>query len=235
MIIGREEGARRLHCIVSGGRVFNVGPAGAVPLSVSHKHCKITVAGSNISIENLNELNVTYVDGNQIFSKGITSASRVQLGKDKYTVSLQQILQLACGVLSGPKPEAPTFSLAPMEAVWKEYERRMMEIQNSAAKAANKQRLQGILSMSAALVGCIESLGPARFVIIFAALLVGVYFFIKGNRGAIVQRQLHDLNEEFATKYKCPNPKCGRPFGAIPYYTLKFNRQCFSCGCRYTH
>lgn len=31
IIIGREEGARRLHCIV-GGREFNIGQAGAVPL-----------------------------------------------------------------------------------------------------------------------------------------------------------------------------------------------------------
>ena len=236
IIIGREDGARRLHCVATGGRVFNIGPAGAVPLSVSHKHCRITIAGSNISIENINTMNATYVDGNQIFSKAIFPTSQVQLGPDKYTVPLQQVLQLACGGTgAGPKAEPSTFSLAPMEAVWNDYERRMMEIQDHAAKAANKQRLQGLLSLSAALLAGIESLGDLRYVIMTLALLAGIYFFVKGNRGAIVQRQQHDLNEEFASKYKCPNPKCGRPFGAIPYHTLKFNRQCFSCGCKYTH
>ena len=72
IIIGREEGARRLHCIV-GGREFNIGQAGAVPLSVSRRHCKISVNGSNISIENIKAQNVTFVDGNQVVSKGITS------------------------------------------------------------------------------------------------------------------------------------------------------------------
>ena len=94
IIIGREEGARRLHCIV-GGREFNIGQAGAVPLSVSRRHCKISVNGSNISIENIKAQNVTFVDGNQIVSKGITSNSRVQLGEERFLVPLQQILQLA--------------------------------------------------------------------------------------------------------------------------------------------
>lgn len=94
IIIGREEGARRLHCIV-GGREFNIGQAGTVPLSVSRRHCKISVNGSNISIENIKAQNVTFVDGNQVVSKGITSNSRVQLGEERFLVPLQQILQLA--------------------------------------------------------------------------------------------------------------------------------------------
>ena len=54
IIIGREEGARRLHCIV-GEREFNVGQAGIVPLSVSRRHCKVSVNGSDISIENIKD------------------------------------------------------------------------------------------------------------------------------------------------------------------------------------
>ena len=77
IIIGREEGVRRLHCIVE-GREFNVGQAGSVPLSVSRRHCKISVNGSNISIENIKAQNVTFVDGNQIYSKVIAPTSRVQ-------------------------------------------------------------------------------------------------------------------------------------------------------------
>lgn len=93
IVIGREEGARRLHCI-AGGREFNVGQAGMVPLSVSRRHCKITVNGGNITIENIKAQNVTYVDDNQIFSKSISPTSRVQLGEEKFLVPLQQILQM---------------------------------------------------------------------------------------------------------------------------------------------
>ena len=236
--IGREEGARRLHC-TAGGREVHIGLAGSVPLSVSRRHCKITVNGSDIHIENIKTQNVTFVDGNQIFSKGITPASRVQLGDEKYLVPLQQILQLAGASSangSAVAKDAPTFSLKPMKAVWEEYDSRRMEIQNNAAKSANRQRLQGILSMLGVCIGLIPGMDMTlRIVIVVAALAVAVYFFIKGSVGTTVQQQLHDLDEEYARKYKCPNPACGRPFGAYPYRNLEYTRQCLACGCKYTH
>ena len=182
IIIGREEGARRLHCIV-GGREFNIGQAGAVPLSVSRRHCKISVNGSNISIENIKAQNVTFVDGNQVVSKGITSKSRVQLGEERFLIPLQQILQLA-GVSAAngmdPQKEAPTFSLKPMKAVWEEYDNRRMKIQNDAAKSANKQRLQGLFSMFGMCLGFIPGIDPTiRIIIIVAALSIGIYFSLK--------------------------------------------------------
>lgn len=238
IIIGREEGARRLHCIV-GGREFNIGQAGMVPLSVSRRHCKLIVNGTNIHIENIKAQNVTFVDGNQIFSKGITPSSRVQLGEEKFLVPLQQILQLAgCSMGNGmaPQKEMPTFSLKPMKAVWNEYDSKRMEIMNNAAKFANRQRLQGIFSMLGMCIGFIQGIDQTlRMVLVFAALCVGVYFFIRGSIGISVQQQLHDLDEEYAKKYRCPNPDCGRPFGAIPYRNIEYNKQCLACGCKYTH
>lgn len=238
IIIGREEGARRLHCIV-GGREFNIGQAGMVPLSVSRRHCKLIVNGTNIHIENIKAQNVTFVDGNPIFSKGITPSSRVQLGEEKFLVPLQQILQLAgCSMGNGmaPQKEMPTFSLKPMKAVWNEYDSKRMEIMNNAAKFANRQRLQGIFSMLGMCIGFIQGIDQTlRMVLVFAALCVGVYFFIRGSIGISVQQQLHDLDDEYAKKYKCPNPDCGRPFGTIPYRNIEYNKQCLACGCKYTH
>ena len=236
IIIGREEGARRLHC-VAGGREFNIGAAGSVPLSVSRQHCKLTVNGNNITIENLKAQNITFVDGNQIFCKSISATSKVQLGAERFLIPLQQILQLATGAPGGAQqPEIPTFSLKPLKTVWQEYDDRRMEIQNNAAKSANKQRLQGILSMLGMCIGFIPGIDQTiRIVIIVAALAIAVYFFVKGSMDATVQQQLHDLDEEFSRKYKCPNPKCGKPFGAIPYRNIEYNKQCFACGCKYTH
>lgn len=234
IIIGREEGTRRLHC-VAGGREFNIGQAGSVPLSVSRQHCKLTVNDSDITIENIKAQNVTFVDGNQIFRKSITSASRVQLGEERFLIPLRQILQLATGVQPEVK-DVPTFSLKPLEKIWKDYDDRKMEIQNSSARFANKQRLQGILSMLGMCIGFIPGIDQkVRLVIIVVALAVAVYFFIKGSTDTTVQQRLHDLDEEFAKKYKCPNPKCGRPFGAIPYRNIEYNKQCIACGCKYTH
>lgn len=240
IIIGREEGAHRLHCIAD-GREFNVGQAGSVPTSVSRKHCKLNVNGEKISIENLREQNITFVDGNQVFSKGITSSSKVQLGNERYTIPLLQILQLATGksAASGntsAKQEAPTFSLRPLKSVWDEYDQRKLDIQEAAAKSANMSRLQGILSMCGMCIGFIPGIDQTlRIVIIAMALLVAVYFFFKGMSNDSVQKQLRDLDEEYAGKYKCPNPACGKPFGAAPYRQIEFSKQCFACGCKYTH
>ena len=236
IIIGREEGSRRLHCVV-GGREFNIGAAGSVPLSVSRQHCKLTVNGSNITIENIKAQNITFVDDNQIFSKSISVTSKVQLGEERFLIPLQQILQLATGTPVGQQqPDVPTYSLKPLKSIWEEYDNRKLEIQNYAAKSANKQRLQGILSMLGMCIGFIPSIDQTiRIVIVVAALAIAIYFFVKGSMNTTVQQQLHDLDEEFAKKYKCPNPKCGRPFGAIPYRNIEYNKQCLACGCKYTH
>ena len=223
IIIGREEGVRRLHCIAD-GREFYIDQAGSVPLSVSRRHCRIVVNGNNISIENIKTQNATFVDGNQILRKDIAPTSLVQL-------------ILTSGRSDGyAQKEVPTFSLKPMKAVWEEYDKRRMKIQNNAAKSANKQRLQGIFSMLGMCIGFIPGIDPTiRIIIIIAALSIAVYFFIKGSVGTTVQQQLHDLDDEFAYKYKCPNPECGKPFGPIPYRNIKYSKQCFSCGCKYTH
>lgn len=236
--IGREEGLRRLHCRVN-ERDFYIGQVGLVPSSVSRHHCKIVVNGSYISIENIKAPNVTFVDGNQIISKSITPTSKVELGNERFLLPLQQILQLV-GALptnnNAAKKDAPTFSLVPLKSVWAEYEERRMEIQDRAARFANKQRLQGIFSMFGMCIGFIPGIDSMlRLLFVAAALGVGVYFFIKGNNGAIVQRQIKELDEEYADKYKCPNPACGRPFGAIPYRNIEYNKSCLACGCKYTH
>lgn len=240
IIIGREEGLRRFHCIVD-GREFNIGQAGCVPASVSRKHCKIVVNGNNITIENLKPQNITFVDGNQVFSKAISATSKVQLGAEKVTIPLQQILQLATGkpaTAAGagkPAQEAPTFSLRPLKAVWEEYDKRKLEIQDEAAHKANQQRIQGIISMCGMVFGLLPIPMIFRALCVIAALCIAIYFFVQGNNSESVQRQLHDLDEEFAKKYKCPNPACGKPFGSVPYRQIEFNKQCFACGCKYTH
>jgi len=64
-------------------------------MSVSRKHCRITVKGKDFVIENLNLNNVTYVDDNPIVSKSIT-----QLGKEHFQLPLQDVLRtLGCACL----------------------------------------------------------------------------------------------------------------------------------------
>ena len=230
IIIGREEGARRLHCI-AGGREFNLGVAGSVPTSVSRKHCKLTIDGDRLSIENLKDLNVTFVDGNQVFSKVITANSHVQLGNEKYNLPLKEIIGLVAPkkATKSPKPakpakEVPTFSLAPLEAVWNEYDSLKLELQQENENRANKQKRNMGIRMT---VGSIPYIG------LFANAIMGAAMMTSSNKesNAVLLRK---LDEELDNTYKCPNPECGRPFGPTPYRRLKFITKCPNCGCKYT-
>lgn len=245
IIIGREEGLRRFHCIVD-GREFNVGQAGCVPTSVSRKHCKIVVNGNNITIENLKPQNITFVDGNQVFSKAISATSKVQLGAEKVEIPLQQIIQLATGKPVGsasgtPKPaqETPTFSLRPMKDVWQKYNDAMLQIDIDAAEKQKtekkKRNIQGMCSSVGMLFVLVPQLGYIRFVLMGISALMAFYFFMKDDDDDISAVKKNKLNEEYASKYKCPNPACGKPFGSIPYRQIEFNKQCLACGCKYTH
>lgn len=246
IIIGREEGARRLHCIAD-GREFNVGQAGCVPTSVSRKHCKLNINGDKMTIENLREQNITYVDGNQIFCKGITAQSKVQLGQERYTIPLQEIIQLATGKATATankpqadaKPAPPTFSLTVLKPIWEEYNQRMLQIDIDSAKKQKEEKqkksIQALCSSAGMLFVLIPQLGIMRFILMGISALITLYLFLKDDNDDIIAVKKNKLNEEYATKYKCPNPQCGKPFGNVPYRNIEFNKQCLACGCKYTH
>ena len=230
IIIGREEGARRLHCI-AGGREFNLGVAGSVPTSVSRKHCKLIINGDRLSIENLKDLNVTFVDGNQVFSKVITANSHVQLGNEKYNLPLKEIIGLVApkkttkpSKPAKPEKEVPTFSLAPLEAVWNEYDSLKLELQQGNENRAKKQKKK---------MGKRLLLSSIPYIGNIANAYMGATMMSSSNNESNVER-LRKLDEELDNNYKCPNPECGCPFGPIPYRRLKFKRKCQSCGCKYT-
>lgn len=244
IIIGREEGARRLHCIAD-GREFNVGQAGCVPASVSRKHCKIIINGNTMSIENLKPQNVTFVDGNQVFNKTITATSKIQLGNEKVSIPLQQILQLATGrpVTGGTQnpqqPQASTFSLRPLKKVWEEYEKQMIQIDVDAAEKKKsekrKSRLQGLCSSVGMLFVLIPDLGFIRYVLLGISVLMTLYFLFKEDDDDLSIIKKNKLKEDLANEYKCPNPACGKPFGTTPYRRIEFTNKCLACGCKYTH
>lgn len=230
ILIGREEGARRLHCVAN-GREFNLGAAGSVPTSVSRKHCKLIINGNQITIENIREQNITYVDGNQIFCKSISTDSNVQLGKDRYPLPLKELLAM---VANRPNPSAvrqkknvPTFSLAPLEAVWEDYDKRKMELQKKKEDQANKQR---------AMMGARMALGSIPIVGAFAGVAMGAKMIHSGlsSDKDSISVKLRELDEELDKNYVCPNPECQCPFGPVPYRRIKFRNKCPSCGCKYT-
>lgn len=236
--LGKEEGAHRLEVKV-GQKSFAVGSPESVPKSVSRSHCLLTVEFSDdakrtvksIIIKNVKIQNTTYVDGLEIEQKAIKENSLVQLGFERYKLDVPAIVAKLRLLLPEIKIE---YSILPLKNVWEEYDRTKLAITTSSVKSANRQRLQGILSMFGMLVGFIPGVPTTfRVVIIGAALVMAVYFFVKGSVGDPVHKRLHDLDEDFRKRYVCPNPECHHYLGQTPYDVLRQNKSCGYCKCKY--
>lgn len=197
--------------------------------TVSRRHCKLTDNGNGTyTLENISLTACTYVEGKQVIKTIVRSDTIIQLGPN-FRAKVSELVP-------PPAVKKPVYSLRPLKAVWEDYDQRKLAIQEKAARQVNMSRLQGILSMCGMCISFIPGFSMGlRVVIVVAALAVGVYFFLKGMNDDSVQRKLRDLDEEYASLYKCPNPECGRPFGSMPYRNIEFTKQCMACGCKYTH
>ena len=84
IIVGRNSQTRQLN-IVTNGTVKTFGQAGSVPLDVSRNHISLQPAGNGKwKIKNLNNQNITFVNGIAVESKTISESDKVELGNSHY-------------------------------------------------------------------------------------------------------------------------------------------------------
>lgn len=216
--------------------------------TVSRRHCKLTDNGDGTyTLENLSETACTYVDGRQVLKTKVHPEAIIQLGPS-FRVKVADLLPLAvrkpastpAGQPQPPqKKEPPTFSLRPLKSVWNEYETDLLQIDKDAVEKQKeekkKRNVQALCSSVGMLFVLVPQLGVMRFVLMGISALITVFLIMKDDDDEISAVKKNKVHEEYATKYRCPNPSCGRPFGGIPYRQIEFTKQCLSCGCKYTH
>ena len=222
IIIGRNQRTRQLT-IIKDGVERNYGQANSVPMDVSRHHLSLTPAGSGKwKISNLNERNVTFVNGLAIESKTITENDKVELGNSHYLFHWD--------ALQEPKEE--TIDIRPLEKVWDWYETTQLEMKESERRTQNYQKLAGILSACGILFMFVEGLGTMRYVLMGLSILITVYFFFRGfSPDSSLNIKLNDLSKEFRKKYTCP--KCGHFMGYIPFDVLIQSDACPYCKTKY--
>ena len=116
ILVGRDALQNSLLVAVEGTGTATVAGTLGVPASVSRckpsegmAHCKISVSQSGaLVVTNMKSANVTCVDGVEVASKHIDEKSTLQLGKDRYSVSVAAILQTATEVVNGCARRAAT-------------------------------------------------------------------------------------------------------------------------------
>ena len=187
IIIGRDSNSNKLALLVDGKR--GIDSSVILPLCVSRLkpeenlgHCCISIRKDNIRIINMNPQNVTYVDGEEIVdSVKIDIHSIIELGVDQYRINIKKLLN-KIGYI-------PPVSIKHLKRIWEKYDRAILKLQVEQQKAANQQKLQGLISQASVLCVIIPSVIPSipipgivRVILVIGAMALGIYFYIKGTK-----------------------------------------------------
>lgn len=222
IIIGRDQQTRQL-CIIKDGNSRLYGQANSVPMDVSRHHISLVPAGSGKwKIKNLNEKNVTFVNGIAVESKTISESDKVELGNSHYLFQWS--------ALSEPKVE--TIDIRPLKAIWKEYDEQKFDSQIAERKFNAARSATGIITMLAIACSIILGHGPIYILLYAFAIGISVAFTYQAyKKSTEIPQQQRELTKHFQQRYVCP--KCGHFMGFTDYDILTQNDACPYCKTKY--
>ena len=222
IIVGRNQNTRQLT-VIKDGVEKNYGQANSVPMDVSRHHISLVPAGSGKwKIKNLNERNVTFVNGIAVENKTISESDKVELGNSHYLFSWAALQE----------PKVETIDISHLEKIWNWYETTQLEMRESERRIQNNQKLASVLSSCGILFVFVEGLGFLRYILMGLSIMITIYLWYRGNNSdSSLNIKLNDLSKEFRKKYTCP--KCGHFMGNTPYDVLIQNDGCTNCKTKY--
>lgn len=222
IIIGRDQQTRQL-CIIKEGTPKLFGQPGSVPMDVSRHHMSLQPVGAGKwQITNLNERNVTFVNGIAVENMTISESDKVELGNSHYLFQW--------GSLSEPKVE--TIDIRPLKKIWTEYDDQRLELQIAERKFNAARSATGIITMLAIACSFILGHGPIYLLLYALAIIISLVFTYQAyQKSSEVPRQQKEMNKSFQRRYVCP--KCGHFMGFQDYEILAQNDACPYCKTKY--
>lgn len=222
MIIGRDQQTRKL-CVIKDGQPRLYGQPNSVPMDVSRHHISMKPAGDGKwQIKNLNEQNITFVNGIAVESKTISENDKIELGNSHYLLNWD--------ALSEPKEEA--VDIRPLKKIWEEYDEQRTENQIAERKFNAARSATGIITMLA--IACSLILGHGPFYLILYGLAIGislVFTVLAYKKSSDIPRQQKEMTKLFQKQYVCP--KCGHFMGFQDYDILIQGDACPYCKTKY--
>ena len=222
MIVGRDHQTRTLSIIKDGSTIL-YGQAESVPMDVSRHHFSLQPSDNGRwIIKNLNERNVTFVNGIAIESKTISEQDKIEMGASHYL--------FPWSALQDPKEE--TADIRPLKSIWEEYDDQKMKTQIAERKFNAARSATGIITMVA--IACSLILGHGAIYLLIYALAIGisvVFTILAYRKSTEIPQQLRALNRQFQQRYVCP--KCGHFMGFQDYDILKQADACPYCKTKF--
>jgi len=173
---------------------------------ISRKHAKIMRKADGIYIEDLNSTNGTYVNGNAVKSKKITSNDTVSLGGPNYYIlNLEQALKLL--PMSDQEFQSKFLLL---KQVYDNYQTESNKIQTKGSEEMMTKRM-----LPTMLLGSLTGIAMTMYeknrleVGIIGGILTVVVFIVATKIASISIKKMRDklnlLDENYELNYVCPN------------------------------
>lgn len=222
MIIGRDQQTRKL-CVIKDGQPRLYGQPNSVPMDVSRHHISMKPAGDGKwQIKNLNEQNITFINGIAVESKTILENDKIELGNSHYLLNWD--------ALSEPKEE--TVDIRPLKKIWEEYDEQRTENQIAERKFNAARSATGIITMLAIACSLILGHGPVYLILYGLAIGISLVFTVLAyKKSSDIPRQQKEMTKLFQKKYVCP--KCGHFMGFQDYDILIQGDACPYCKTKY--
>ena len=218
IIIGRDQKTRQLS-VVKDGNSRLYGRPNSVPMDVSRHHISLQPAGSGRwKIRNLNEQNVTFVNGIAVESKTISENDKIELGNSHYLLSWSALQE----------PKLETVDIRQLKRVWDEYNSANIEIRKRQKNIGLLASIPiGITMLGGLLSGVApDDLKPFAYVFTAIALIVMLYGFYRRFTDNSIEEQ-EEIKKTFQRRYTCP--KCGHFMGFQDYDILTQSDACPYC------
>lgn len=222
IIIGRDQNTRQLN-VVKDGKSKLYGQPNSVPMDVSRHHISLQPAGNGKwQIKNLNEQNVTFVNGIAVESKTISESDKIELGNSHYLFSWSALQE----------PKAETVDIRQLKRVWDEYNNANIEIRKRQKNIGLLASIPiGITMLGGLLSGVApDDLKPFAYVFTAIALIVMLYGFYRRFTDNSIEEQ-EEIKKTFQRRYVCP--KCGHFMGFQDYDILTQSDACPYCKRKY--
>lgn len=222
IIIGRNQQTRQLN-IIKDGVERAYGQANSVPTDVSRHHLSLQPAGAGKwQVKNLNERNVTFVNGIAIESKTVSESDKIELGNSHYLFSWSALQE----------PKVETIDIRPLKKVWDNYKSKTSELNMASQKFNIARSATGIITMLAIACGFVIGHGPIYILFYGIAIALSLCFLYKAwTDVSRIQERRDEYQEEFDSRWVCP--KCGRPLNAKNYIVLSKLDGCPYCKTKF--
>ena len=222
IVIGRNQQTRQLN-IIKDGVERAYGQPNSVPTDVSRHHLSLQPAGAGKwQVKNLNERNVTFVNGIAIESKTVSESDKIELGNSHYLFSWSALQE----------PKVETADIRPLRRIWEEYNEANIEIRKRQKNIGLLASIPiGITMLGGLLAGIApDELKPYAIVFTVIALIVMLYGFYRRATDNSIEEQ-EEIKKTFQRKYICP--KCGHFMGFQDYDILSQGDACPYCKTKY--